>query len=402
MSTVVALFAAGVVFGILNLAPSRSSEVGPDSSSVSCTARSCNSNSLNDIACSGDSFCVAVGSYRTESQHQRTLIEEWDGSSWSLDKSPNSAKGKDVLASVSCVSREFCVAVGWDNLFESGFTKVIELWNGSTWKMVDIQAKMFAKLEGVRCSSPIQCVAVGYNETATSAPGTLVMQWNGEDWSLLPSANVVGGNAMINVLDGVSCLNPKDCFAVGDYVDLNNEQGTEISKWNGTAWKLVPSPSPGRANNALSAVSCPSSRLCFAVGGYNADSLSSVGFHSMIEQWNGSSWMVVTTPKPSRSNDYLSGVACASPALCFAVGVQDRDFAGTSIIDKWDGSRWTVTKLPAALSERKMPLNGVTCLSATNCYAVGSYASGSGNKLSLIEHWNGSNWKGVSAPNDFN
>src|SRR5260221_11553587 len=44
-------------------------------------------------------------------------------------------------------------------------------------------------------------------------------------------------------------------------------------------------------------------------------------------------------------------------------------------------------------------LNGVTVLSSTNAWAVGSYFNGLADRT-LIVHWNGSAWKGGASPND--
>src|SRR5258707_2293432 len=43
-------------------------------------------------------------------------------------------------------------------------------------------------------------------------------------------------------------------------------------------------------------------------------------------------------------------------------------------------------------------LNGVTVLSSTNAWAVGSYFNRLADRT-LIVHWNGSVWKGVASPN---
>src|SRR5260221_2871201 len=42
-------------------------------------------------------------------------------------------------------------------------------------------------------------------------------------------------------------------------------------------------------------------------------------------------------------------------------------------------------------------LNGVTVLSSTNAWAVGSYFNGLADRT-LIVHWNGSGWKGFASP----
>jgi hypothetical protein len=44
-------------------------------------------------------------------------------------------------------------------------------------------------------------------------------------------------------------------------------------------------------------------------------------------------------------------------------------------------------------------LNGVSCVSATTCFAVGKFPNEMGTGRSLIEQWNGSTWSFVDAPN---
>ena len=91
---------------------------------------------------------------------------------------------------------------------------------------------------------------------------------------------------------------------------------TLIESWDGTHWSVVPSPNPGAAGSIrdLSGVSCVSAAVCTATG-------SSVGNQALtlIESWNGTRWRVV--PSPSRGNaSYLTGVSCASASACTATG----------------------------------------------------------------------------------
>ena len=80
-------------------------------------------------------------------------------------------------------------------------------------------------------------------------------------------------------LNGVSCASPTNCTAVGDYYrTASGPQPTLIERWNGTAWRVEPSPSTGRGST-LDSVSCPSATSCTAVG-------------SLIIGWNGVSWKV--------------------------------------------------------------------------------------------------------------
>jgi hypothetical protein len=47
--------------------------------------------------------------------YDQTLIEKWNGSTWSLVSSPNRSSTQDNdLDGVSCVSSSFCMAAGSD------------------------------------------------------------------------------------------------------------------------------------------------------------------------------------------------------------------------------------------------------------------------------------------------
>ena len=68
-------------------------------------------NVLSSVSCVSVSFCVAVG-YQDSGSGYLTLVEQWDGTSWSTVTSPSPGTNGNVLSSVSCVSVSFCVATG--------------------------------------------------------------------------------------------------------------------------------------------------------------------------------------------------------------------------------------------------------------------------------------------------
>jgi hypothetical protein len=66
---------------------------------------------------------------------------------------------------------------------------------------------------------------------------------------------------------------------------------------------------------------------------------------------------------------------------------------------RWNGKSWKAAAARAPAGSNGAYLNGVSCPSAKNCYAVGSYSSGSTLGSTLVEHWNGSAWSIVASPN---
>ena len=113
------------------------------------------------MSCSAASACTAVGFYRGSSGAVVTLAERWDGTSWTVQTTPNpTGSSESTLARVSCGSASACTAVG------SSFTNsatLAEAWDGTSWT---IQATpnppgAFAQLNGVWCDAASACTAVG-------------------------------------------------------------------------------------------------------------------------------------------------------------------------------------------------------------------------------------------------
>jgi hypothetical protein len=68
------------------------------------------------VSCASATSCTGVGSFTstvvgsTYGQLQ-TVVEDWDGTAWTLESSPNTAAGGH-LDGVSCGSSQTCTAVG--------------------------------------------------------------------------------------------------------------------------------------------------------------------------------------------------------------------------------------------------------------------------------------------------
>jgi hypothetical protein len=71
------------------------------------------------------------------------------------------------------------------------------------------------------------------------------------------------------------------------------------------------------------------------------------------------------------------------------------------MVERWNGDSWSEIKSPFITGTVAgfVELNGVSCVSATTCFAVGKFPNEMGTGRSLIEQWNGSTWSFVDAPN---
>src|SRR5262249_35727414 len=59
---------------------------------------------------------------------------------------------------------------------------------------------------------------------------------------------------------------------------------------------------------------------------------------------------------------------------------------------------WTGAQPPSASVHNNNELHSIAVLSACNAWAVGSFDRSSNVQQTLIEHWNGSNWKIIPSP----
>jgi hypothetical protein len=322
-------------------------------------------NNLHGVSCASAAACTAVGdSYTTSNGAYATLVESWNGTSWSVVPSPSRGSGGNFLDGVSCASAAACTAVGY---YGAGRT-LVESWNGTSWSVVPSPNYGSGGnfLHGVSCVSAAACTAVGYYATSSgSTSRTLVESWNGTSWSVVPSPNPAGH---YNDLYGVSCVSAAACTAVG----LADRAGL-VESWNGTSWSVVPSPDPGSVSS-LYGVSCVSAAACIAVGDHGAG-------RTLVESWNGTSWSVVPSPNYGSGGNFLHGVSlsCVSAAACIAVGDHG---AGRTLVESWNGTSWSVVPSPSRGSGGSF-LYGVSCASAA-CTAAGYYATSSGDRT-LIE-----------------
>ena len=352
--------------------------------------------SLYGVSCSSATACTAVGTYRNSSDTQVMLTEVWDGTSWTVQTTPNpSGAISSELEAVSCRSATACTAVGtYDN--NGADETLAEVWNGTSWTVQTTpnpSGPIASELEAVSCSSVTACTAVGYSDDSGTFV-TLAEAWNGASWAVQTTPKPPG--AIDSDLDGVSCSSATACTAVWSYD--NSGHGAPLAEvWNGTSWTVQTIPNPPAAiYSYLDTVSCSSATACTAVGAYDDNNT----LVTLAEVWNGTSWTVQTTPNPKGANEsYLQGVSCSSATACTAVGMyENRSGVTVTLAEVWNGTSWTVQTTPKLRGDTFSYLAGVSCTSATACTAVGTYDD-SGTDKTLAEVWNGTSWIVQTTPN---
>src|SRR5262249_36078950 len=190
-----------------------------------------------------------------------------------------------------------------------------------------------------------------------------------------------------------SCPAPGTCMAVGSSHGPAGRSMALAELWDGSAWKALPTPNPSDGRGSvLTAVSCKSTSACTAVGSYrNGEGTAA----TPTEFWNGTAWRIQPSPDPAGSfGSYLTGLSCAA-APCTAVGYyQNQSYQDNpvAIAESWNGTVWTLHPAPVAGAVQSQ-LDAVSCTGPAACVATGSYDNSTGNQhVPLAEAWDGTNW----------
>lgn len=229
-----------------------------------------------------------------------------------------------------------------------------------------------------------------HGATPTATTKTVKLGWN------VVASPAVGAEGN---LEAVAALSATSAWAVGQYEGTDGIQHTLIERWDGSQWSVVASPSPGLDSNLLSAVSADSASDAWAVGTQMDASNTQ---QPLIEHWNGSQWSVATGNVMGHQVSWLSGVSAISPNDVWAVGTLQRSVSSgqppTSVplVEHWQGSSWTIVPQPAfsppgSASPVEASLSAVAAVSASDVWAVGVYGP-----KPLIERWDGVRWNGVA------
>jgi hypothetical protein len=163
-----------------------------------------------------------------------------------------------------------------------------------------------------------------------------------------------------------------------------------------TGWAIVPSPNKILRHGSLSAISCAGATACEAIGSSTNRSGANV---AIGEGWTGTAWNVQSIRGPVGAVFMgLSAISCPTATQCTAVGSYSNGSSSLTLAEAFNGTSWSVQHTPNPVGAMSSNLSGISCPTVTQCTAVGNYFTGSAT-LTLAEAWNGTNWKIQATPN---
>ena len=162
----------------------------------------------------------------------------------------------------------------------------------------------------------------------------------------------------------------------------------------------------GVAAHSSAPVACPTTTSCVAVGNYVDTSGNTQG---LIETMSGGTWTAGTAPlnglnSATNPNVYFYALSCPSATECVAVG----SYADTSgntqgLIETMSGGTWTASTAPlnglnpAPTTNPLIVLTSLSCPATGTCIAVGTYNDTNG-QAGLIETMSNGSWTASTAP----
>lgn len=312
-----------------------------------------------------------------------TLAEHWDGSRWNMITTPNVGSFGNVLLGVAAVASNNVWAVGSYVNSNSISQTLIEHWNGTSWSVVTSPnvGTSYNQLNGVSANSANDVWAVGYSENAPDGTfSTLVEHWNGTSWSVVSSPNPgLSGNYFYSV----KAVSSTNVLAVGQALNNSGPDQPLVEQWNGSAWSVVSTPTTTNSS-VLQGVAATTTNA-WAVGQSLAP--QTPGTQNFAQQTVNGTWTTVSIPSVGTADNTLYGALAISDSNVWAVGTNINATSGNNqtTIEHWNGTSWSIVSSPNPGSGNNI-LVGIAGTSANDVWAVGGFDNGHGT-LSLVEHF---------------
>jgi len=289
---------------------------------------------FNGVVDLGPSNVWAVGARSSPQDSHlavRTLIEHWIGTAWPIVPSPNPAVGGasgDELDAITAVGPSDLWAVGsvHDDVAQDNVL-LFAHFDGTSWKAVRTPSppgsEHFAR--GIAAVASNDVWAVG----TVALEETLAAHWNGVRWTIVQTPSLHDGISPLNSLTGVTAVASDDVWASGyeGNVDNQNFMKPYVLHWDGSSWTLSLTPNSGGEGSRLNATVALSAGDVWAVG--QTQALNGEIF-TLTEKFDGTAWTMVPSPSPGGTNGYrvdsLSSVAGLGASGLVAVGA--REIAG--------------------------------------------------------------------------
>lgn len=303
---------------------------------------------LNGVKAIAGNNVYAVGYYMPGGSSYDSLVENWNGNSWTQITSGDAITSSVQLSAVDASNATNVWAVG-QTLF-AGNSYVLH-YDGASWK-TDTTVPNIGSLTAVK--------ALSNGDVWIAGGGYVVQQHSGVWGTPITLTNYPG----IASIDAVSSTNV--------WISGTTSSGRAfVAYWTGgtsfTEVNSEPNPETGSGEyDTLTGIRAFASNDVWVTGYVNPS--PSYGY---VSHWNGSSWSTPTTFNPSNGTR-LYAIDGESSSNLWVAGVTNTQISGTSIVEHYANGSWSAVSSPAtAVLYSISMVTSHTTLGYGNVWAVG-------------------------------
>ena len=356
------------------------------------------------VSCPSAGNCAAGGSYTDRSNHVQAFVASERNGAWGQAIEVPGTGGKHGLnhgpaagvQSVSCGSAGNCVAGGYYTDSSQHLQAFAVSERDGTWgQAIEVPGTAALNVDGAAGAESVSCASAGncaiggsYTDRANHVQAFVASEKNGT-WG---SAIEVPGTAALNrdgaaSVESVSCPSAGDCVAGGHYFDSSDRgQAFVASESHGTWRTATEVPGSGHLNTAgragVDSVSCASAGNCAAGGFYYNGGVREQAF--VVSEKNGTWGSAIEVPGTAKLNQGASAqvdsVSCGSAGNCAAAGsyslsqgpLHPQAFVVSETKGTW-GRAIEVPGLAKLNQGEAAETESVSCPSAGRCAAGGYY-----------------------------
>ena len=287
-------------------------------------------NFLNAVAAVASDDVWAVGFSFSCTSLLKPMALHWNGAKWKAVSTPGlNTNDNAVLNGILAFTSDNVYAVGYQPAKNGAVETLIEHWDGSSWTVVPSpNANNTGNvLFSISATSPNDIWAVGDQVAPGIEVRTLALHFDGTTWSVVPTPNPVGGsNLDLNVLTSLVTVAPNDVTAVG-FTLANFTELTMAQHWDGTSWTVVSTPNQSATAgsfNTLRGVTAVNAHDLYAVG-FFADSATAGQQLTLILHFDGTTWTIVDSPVKSVAQQLNGVFALPGTTNVWAAGALSRN-----------------------------------------------------------------------------
>jgi hypothetical protein len=337
-------------------------------------------NNLTAVSAGSANDVWAVGSYYATNNNNvlQAMAEHYDGSSWTEVPLPNVGPNENSLLGVSELPSGHAWAVGYYVNAEYAQQTLVQHYDGTSWTVVPSPSPGARQniLYGVAAISDSDVWAVGSSQDASSVWHTLAEQWNGSKWSAVPT---VDAGTSGNLLYAVTAVSSSLVYAAGQRSDTAFPSNSLIEQWNGK-WSVVSTPmDPAGSDLPLGATATSSS--VSIVGDRES---STAPYTTFVAAGTAGNVGIVGTPNVGTGENDLFAATTAADGSTWAVGweIDPSSLVHSTLIEQGVNGVWSVVSSPNVGSGDN-GLAGIAAVPGGGLWAVG-VSSSNGNFSTLI------------------